>query len=286
VRALRRAPAAMTRDRKVAAFRALHAGEMFVMPNVWDAGGAQLFAGLGFPALATTSAGYAIATGRRDGRGEVDRDDALAHAGALVRATDLPVTADLENGYGDAPEAVAETVIRAAEAGLAGISIEDVRPDRAAPVYDRDAAVARIEAAVGAAREVGIVLTARADGMLARAYAFDEAVTRLQAFEAVGAEVLYAPGVPGLVKLKALCAAVGRPVNHVIGLGAAGASRDELAAAGVARVSLGGSLARLAYGALFEAGRAMGEGRFDLAEAGAGWGEILAAMKAGRPEAP
>ncbi len=254
------------------------------MPNVWEVGGARLFAGLGFGALGTTSAGFAVTTGRRDGRGEVDLDAALGHAAEIAGATDLPVSADLENGYADAPEAVAETVRRAAEAGLAGLSIEDVRPDRGAPVYPRALAIARIEAAVAAAREVDIVLTARADGMLARAYDVEEAVARLRAFEEVGAEVLYAPGVPGLVKLRAITQAVSRPVNHVIGLGAPGASLADLAAAGVRRVSLGGSLARRAFAVLLEAGREMAEGRFDQAEAGPPWAEILEAIRAGRPK--
>lgn len=271
------------RGAKVAAFRALHAEGCFVMPNVWDGGGAQLFAGLGFPALATTSAGLAFTSGRRDGRGDVGLEEALAHGAAIAAATELPVSADLEDGYAAEPEGVAETVRRAAEAGLAGVSIEDVRPDRDAPIYPFDAAVARVAAAAEAAREADIVLTARADGMMHRLYGFDDAIARLQAFEAAGAEVLYAPGLPGLVKLKALCGAVSRPVNHVIGQGGAGATLEDLARAGVRRVSLGGSLARVALGALLEAGREMAEGRFARAEAEPSWPEILTAMKAGRP---
>ncbi len=270
----------MTRSDKVARFRALHAAGIFVMPNVWDAGTARLFAGLGFEALATSSAAFAILSGRRDGQGEVTLDEALAHSGEIAAATDLPVSADLEHGYADPPEALAQTVERAAEAGLAGLSIEDVHPGGA---YPFDAAVARIEAAAAAARRADIVLTARADGMLAREYDFEEALRRLRAFEAAGAEVLYAPGLPGLVKLRALAEAVSAPVNHVIGLGAAGASLADLEAAGVRRVSLGGSLARVALSALLAAGREMREGSFAGAEAGAGWSEISGAITAGRP---
>jgi len=272
------------RAERVAAFRALHAQGIFVMANVWDIGSARLFAGLGLPALATSSAALAISTGRPDGAGAVTLDEALAHAAAIAAATDLPVSADLENGYADAPEAMAEVVTRAADAGLAGLSIEDARSDRQAPAYPRAQAIERIAAAAEAARAADIVLTARADGMLARAYAFDEAVTRLQAFAAAGAEVVYAPGVPGLVKLKALCEAVPAPVNHLIGPGAKGASLEELARAGVRRVSLGGSLARIAYGALLEAGREMAAGGFARAEAGPPWSEILPAMRAGAPQ--
>lgn len=268
---------------KTAAFRALHKESCFVMPNVWDAGGAQLFAGLGFQALATTSAGLAFSTGRRDGAGAIGLDEALAHAAAIVEATGLPVSADLENGYADSPAGLVETVERAAAVGLAGLSIEDVRPDRGAPIYDFDAAVARIQAAAEAARAVDIVLTARADGLLSGAYDLDEAIRRLQAFSAVGAEVVYAPGLADIREIARLCREVDRPVNHVIGLGAPGQSLATLEEAGVRRISLGGSLARAALGALLEAGRAMQKGQFDLAEAGPGWGAILTTMKNGRP---
>ena len=275
----------MSRTEKTAAFRALHQSGCFVMPNVWDAGGAHLFAGLGFQALATTSAGYAFSTGRRDGAGAIGRDEALAHAAGIAAATHLPVSADLEHGYADTPEGVAETVRLAAEAGLAGVSIEDIRPDRSDPVYGFDAAVERIGAAVDEARARDIVLTARADGMLAQVYDFDAALRRLEAFAAAGADVVYAPGLPGLVKIKALCAALDCPVNHVIGLGAGGCSLADLAEAGVRRISLGGSLSRVAYAALLDAGQAMAKGDFSRAEAGAGWSDILGTMKTGRPPA-
>jgi len=273
----------MDREAKVAAFRALHAEGCFVMPNVWDAGGAQLFAGLGFRAFGTTSSGVAVSTGRRDGQGAVGRDEALAHAAVIAASTDLPVSADLEDCYGATPEGVAETVRLAAEAGLAGLSIEDVPLDRSAPIYPRDVALARVEAAVEAARAADIVLTARAEGVLREAYGLDEAIARLQSYEAGGAEVVYAPGLPGFAELRALCAAVSAPVNHLIGPGARGLSLSEIAEAGARRVSLGGSLARVAYGALLEAGRAMAKGDFSRAEAGPGWPEIVTHMNAGRP---
>ncbi len=274
-----------SRLEKTAAFRALHASGCFVMPNVWDAGGARLFAGLGFEALATTSFGLAATTGRRDGAGAVGLDEALDHAAMIVASVDRPVSADLENGYADAPEDVAATVKRAADAGLAGLSIEDARPDPAAPIYPFDAAVARIDAAAKAARDVDIVLTARADGVMAGAYDLDEAIRRLQAFEAAGAEVLYAPGLPDRAAIARVCAAVSAPVNHVIGLGAPGLSVADLAAVGVRRISLGGTLIRLAMVALLEAGQEIRGGRFERIEGAAepGWPPINAAMKAGRP---
>lgn len=270
------------RAEKVAGFRALHAQGCFVMPNVWEPGLAHLMAGLGFEALGTTSSGHAHAEGLRDRSGDIGLDAALAHAARIAGATDLPVSADLENGYADAPEAVAEAVIRTAGAGLAGVSIEDLRPDPSDPVYGRDAAIARIEAAVRAAREADILLTARADGMLIRAYGFEEALARVEAFAALGADVVFVPGLPGLVKLEALCAAVGAPVNHLVGAGARGASLAEIAKAGARRVSVGGNLARVAFSAVLDAGRAMAKGDFGAAETGAPWAEILETMEAGR----
>ncbi|GMG82319.1 oxaloacetate decarboxylase [Paralimibaculum aggregatum] len=273
------------RTARTAAFRALHGAGCFVMANAWDTGSARLFAGAGMKALATTSSGFAAREGHRDGAGELAREAAIAHAAEIAAATGLPVSADLEDCYAATPEGVAETVRLAAAAGLAGLSIEDIRPGAADPAWPFDEAVARVAAAAAAAREADIVLTARADGMLHGAYGLDGALARLRAFEAAGAEVLYAPGLPDLAALRSLCAGVSRPVNHVIGLGAAGAGLAEIAAAGVRRVSLGGSLARVAYGAALEAACEIAEGRFDRAEAGPGWGEIRAAMAAGRDTA-
>ncbi|MBX2856361.1 MAG: isocitrate lyase/phosphoenolpyruvate mutase family protein [Rhodobacteraceae bacterium] len=272
-----------TREEKTAAFRTLHESGCFTMPNVWDAGGAHLLAGLGFKALATTSSGLAYTTGRQDGAGQISLNEALSHASAIASATSLPVSADLENGYADNPEHVAATIRRAAETGLAGASIEDTRPSAATPVYPFDQAVTRVKAAAQTARESDIVFTARADGLITGAYDLAEAIRRLQAFEKAGAEVLYAPGLKNIDEIKAVAAALNRPLNHVIGIGASGLNRDDLAAAGVRRISVGGSLARGALGALLETGAAMASGDFDRVEAGPSWNDILKTMKAGRP---
>lgn len=273
----------MNRADKVAAFRALHAGDCFVMPNVWDRGGALMMAGLGFKALATTSSGYAHSTGRRDGMVDVDLDESLAYAADICGATDLPVSGDMENGFADSPEGVATCVRRSAEAGLAGLAIEDIVQDESRRAYEFGEAVARVEAAAEAAREVDIVLTARADGYLRNVYDLAEAVRRLQAFEEAGAEVLYIPGLKSLDEIRTVTGAVTAPVNHVTGLGAAGSSLADLAAAGVRRISTGGSLARAVMGAMLQAGLAMTEGSFAPIDESANWAEILKAMNAGRP---
>lgn len=273
----------MTRAEKVAAFRALHAGACFVMPNVWDRGGALMMAGLGFKALATTSSGYAHSTGRRDGMVDVDRDESLAHAAEICATTDLPVSGDMENGFADSPEGVADCVRRSAEAGLAGLAIEDIVQDDSRRAYDFDEAVARIDAAAAAAREADIVLTARADGYLRKAYDLAEAVRRLQAFEAAGAAVLYVPGLKDLDEIRTVTGAVSAPVNHVTGLGAAGADLADFADAGVRRISTGGSLARAVMGAMLRAGQAMAAGSFAPIDQSPAWAEILTAMNAGRP---
>ncbi len=244
----------MTRREKTAAFRALHRpGDPFVMPNPWDLGSARLLAGLGAKALATTSAGHAFTLGRPD-MGHVTRDEALAHAAELCAAVAVPVNGDFENGYGRDPETVAETVRLAAEAGLAGVSIEDTDlPDTGA--YDFELAVARVDAAVAAAREVDIVLTARADGWMNRAYDAAEALRRCRAFAHAGAEVLYAP----LIKIETvreLCA-IGPAVNVLASGPMLEYSVADLAAAGAARISVGGSLARVTHRTILEAGRAM-----------------------------
>lgn len=182
-----------SRSEKVAAFRALHQSGCFIMPNVWEAGGARMMQALGFKAIATTSSGYAWTINRKDGARNVSRDETLAHSRLLVEATDLPVNGDFEDCYADDPAGVAETVRLAAEAGLAGVSIEDLWPDGPEVARSFEDALARVEVAVDAARTHDIVLTARADGMIKGAYDLDEAIRRLLAFEAAGAEVLYAP---------------------------------------------------------------------------------------------
>lgn len=241
---------------KALAFRALHARPgAFVIPNPWDAGSARLLASLGFEALATTSAGHAFALGRRDG--SVSRAETLANAHAIVEATDLPVSADLENGFGDDPESAAETIRAAGAVGLAGGSIEDASGDPARPIYELPLAVERVAAAVEAARSLKapFVLTARAENFLHGRPDLEDTIRRLQAFEKAGAEVLYAPGLTKLDQIRTLCGSVSRPVNVVMGLVGGAFSVHQLAEAGVKRISLGSSLARAALGALMRAAR-------------------------------
>jgi 2-methylisocitrate lyase-like PEP mutase family enzyme len=233
-------------------FLTLHvSGVPLLLPNPWDVGSARLLAGLGFEALATTSSGYAATLGRRDGG--VTRDEALAHAAAIAGATELPVSADLENGFGDAPEAVAETVALARETGLAGCSVEDWSGERG--LYDRDLAVERVAAAVEAAHAGPgrLVLTARAENHLRGVDDLDDTIARLQAYEQAGADVLYAPGLRTLEQIAAVVGAVSRPVNVLMLPGVPPVPK--LAAAGVARVSVGGAFAFAALGAVVEAAR-------------------------------
>jgi 2-methylisocitrate lyase-like PEP mutase family enzyme len=250
-----------------------------VLPNPWDAGTARVLAGLGFEALATTSAGLAYTLGRRDGEGLVTRDEALAHAAAIVEATPLPVSADLENCFGDEPGTVAETIRAAAAVGLAGASVEDStgRPDE--PIYPFTLAVERVAAAAEAARATGFVLTARAENLLHGRDDLDDTVARLRAFEAAGADVLYAPGLRTLDQVRAVCAAVSKPVNVLAwpGLG----DLDALAAAGASRVSTGSGLAVAALAGFFTAARELREGSFGFLGRNAP-GREAAAFMAGR----
>lgn len=235
-------------------FRALHeAPGAFVIPNPWDVPSARLLAGLGFPALATSSAAAATTFGRKDG--ELTRDEALAHARLIVHATGLPVSADLEKGFGEEPEVVAETVRLAAEAGLVGCTIEDSTGDPQHPLYDFQLAVERIAAASEAVRALPFpfMLTARAHNLLYPNPSVDETIRRLQAFEKVGADVLFAPGLPDLAAVKALCAAVSKPVNFMVGIKGKSFSVAELAEAGVKRISLATSLYRAAMTGLLDA---------------------------------
>jgi 2-methylisocitrate lyase-like PEP mutase family enzyme len=267
-----------SQSEKARAFRALHERPgAFVMPNPWDVGTARILAGLGFAALATTSAGLAFVLGRRDGEAAVSRDEALAHAGAIVAATPLPVSADLENGFGDAPERAAETIRLAAGAGLVGASIEDATTDPERPIYDASLAAERIAAAVDAARALPFpfTLTARAENFLHGRPDLDDTIRRLQAFEAAGADVLYAPGLRDLRMIRALCTAVGKPVNVIMGLAGAPFSIDQLSAAGVRRISLGSALSRTALGAFLRAAREIKEcGTFTFADGAASFAEI------------
>ena len=246
------------------AFRALHRpGDPFVLANAWDVGSARMLAALGAQAIGTSSSAHAFTQGRPDGHG-VDRDTALAHAADLVAATPLPVSADLEDGFGPNPEDCAETVRLAAEAGLAGLSIEDTAlPGRGA--YPRDLAIARIEAAVSAARALprDIVLVARADGLLTGSYDLHEALARLRAFDEAGADCLYAPMPATIGDLASICRATTKPVNALAAGRFAQHSRAEFAAIGVARISLGGALARTTHRALHDAAQAiLGNGDF------------------------
>lgn len=240
-------------------FAALHQGpDLLVLPNPWDAGSARMLAHLGFKALATTSAGLAFSLGRRDAEGAVSREEALANARAIVEATPLPVAADLENGYGDSPEACAETLRLAAEAGLVGGSIEDASGRPEAPIYDAGLALERIQAAVEAARALPFpfTLAARAENFLHGRPDLDDTLRRLVAYAEAGADVLYAPGLTTREQIAEVVAAVApKPVNILVGSPALALTLDELAALGVRRVSLGSNLARVAYGAFFEAAR-------------------------------
>jgi 2-methylisocitrate lyase-like PEP mutase family enzyme len=265
---------------KANAFRALHEGPgAFVIPNPYDVGTARILAGLGFQALATTSAGCAFGLGRREGA--MTRDEALAHARAIVEATPLPVSADLENGFGDAPETVAETVRLAAETGLAGCSIEDAtgNPDR--PIYEFAQAVERVAAAVEAARALPFrfTLTARAENFLHGRPDLDDTISRLQAFEAAGADVLYAPGPSEFEPIRRICSALEKPVNVIGGLGPTPLTVEQLAAAGVRRISVGSALARIALGAFLAAAREVkAHGSFSFTSRCASFKEIEAFM--------
>lgn len=249
-----------TREEKYEAFRALHERPgAFVIPNPWNAGTARILTALGFEALATTSAGYGFAVGLRDSAGLLTRDGVLANAKEIVEATDLPVSADLLNNFGRSPEDCAETIRRAAAVGLVGGSVEDDSGDRADPIYGFDLAVARIAAAAAVARDRQFVLTARAENFLRGRPDLDDTIRRLQAYAEAGADVLYAPGLPDLDAIRRVCAAVPKPVNVVMGLKGAPYSVDDLAAAGVKRISVGGSLARAALGGFLRAAQEIKE---------------------------
>ena len=259
-------------------FHALHErGRIFVLPNPWDIGTAKILAALGFEALATTSAGYAFSRGRVDWVGEVDRDEALAHAREIVQATSLPVSADLENGFGESPETVAETVRLAAAIGLAGCTIEDTSGDPEKPIYDQSLAIERIAAGAEAVASLDhrFVLTARAENYLHGRPDLDDTLERLTGYEAVGADVLYAPGLPGLDSIEKVCTSVSKPVNVVAGIGLAGVTLAELEQAGVTRVSVGSSLARTALGAMLGAAQEIRDhGTFTAFESAASFSEI------------
>jgi 2-methylisocitrate lyase-like PEP mutase family enzyme len=245
-----------TQLEKANAFRALHERDgAFIIPNPWDAGTAKLLASLGFEALATTSLGLANTLGRPDGEGAVSRGEVLGNCAAIAAATHLPVSADLENCYAHEPRAAAEMIRLAAEAGVVGGSIEDATGDDADPIYDFQLAVERVQAAVEVARSLSFpfVLTARAENFLHGRRDLDDTIRRLQAFEKAGADVLYAPGLRDLATIRAVVSSVTKPVNVVMSTADPAITADQLAQAGVKRISVGGSLSRLALAAVVKA---------------------------------
>ena len=256
---------------KAAAFKSLHERPgIFIVPNPWDAGSARMLEGLGFEALATTSGGLAYSLGKPDGLARVTREETLANVEAIVNATGLPVSADLENCFGDSPEVCAETILLAARAGLCGGSVEDATGNPDEPIYPLELSVRRVEAAVKAAKSLGLpfILTARAENLIRGRLDLADTIRRLQAYAEAGADVLFAPGVKTPEEIAAVVAAVApKPVNVIMGLAGSSLSLADLAALGVKRVSLGSSLVRAAYGAFLHAAEEVKEkGTFSFAE--------------------
>jgi 2-methylisocitrate lyase-like PEP mutase family enzyme len=265
-----------TQTEKGQAFRALHQRDhAFIIPNPWDIGTARLLAHLGFEALASTSAGYASSVGLPDGA--VGREAMIAHISALASATDLPVSADLENGFADAPEIVAETIRLAAAAGVVGGSIEDATGRAEQPIYDQGLAAERVRAAAESVRALGFpfTLTARAENYINGRPDLRDTIQRLQAYQEAGADVLYAPGLTSPDDIAALVRSVDRPVNVLMGLPGASLNLAALSAIGVRRVSVGSALARAALGAFLRAAREMQQdGTFAFTEHAASSREI------------
>ena len=261
---------AMTQSDKAKQFRALHeAPGAFVIPNPWDAGSARILAGLGFAALATSSGASAGILGKRDGK--VTREEALAQCRGIVEAVDLPVAADLEKGFGDAPEVAAETIRLAAGAGLVGGSIEDASGNRDKPLFDFAHATERVAAAVQAARSLPFpfTLTARTENFLRGNPDLDDTIKRLQAFEKAGADVLFAPGLPDIAAVRTVCSSLSRPFNFMVGIKGKSFTVAELKAAGVKRISLATSLYRAAMSGLVDAAReTKDQGTFGYVERG------------------
>ena len=249
-------------------FRALHERDQaFIIPNPWDIGTARILAHLGFEALASTSMGYAFSAGQRDNT--VERDRIMKHIAEIASAIDLPVSADLENGFGDPPEAAAETIRLAAAAGVVGGSIEDATERSDDPIYEKSQAVERVRAAVEAARALSFpfTLTARAENYLHGRPDLKDTIARLQAYQEAGADVLYAPGLTSKEDIAAVVKSVDRPVNVVMGLQGVQLSQSELSALGVRRISVGSALTRTALGAFLRAAREMREqGTFTFAK--------------------
>jgi 2-methylisocitrate lyase-like PEP mutase family enzyme len=270
----------VTREQKYKTFKALHEGTAtFVIPNPWNAGTAKILTALGFEALATTSAGYAFSIGQEDSTTNLTREGILANAKEIVEATDLPVSADLQNGFGPSPETCSETIRLASSIGLAGGSIEDATGHPSVPIYDFQLAVERIEAAAETAQTHQFLLTARAENFLHGRPNLDDTIRRLRSFEEAGADVLYAPGLPSLEAIREVCASVSKPVNVLMGLKGATFSVEELAAAGVKRISVGGSFARAALGAFVRAAREVKEkGTFTYASEAISHADVSAYM--------
>lgn len=241
---------------KALAFQALHSRRQpLILPNPWDAGSAKILTSMGFEALATTSAGLAFSLGRRDAEGALSRGEILANAQSIVEATHLPVSADLENGFGDSPEEVSKTIHMAAEIGLVGGSIEDATGNPQAPIYEFNHALERVIAGVEAARSLSLpfVFVARAENFSAGIQNLDDTIRRLIAFEQAGADVLFAPSLPNLNAIQLVCEALQKPVNVVMGLAGSTFTVDDLAKVGVQRISLGSSFARAALGEFIRA---------------------------------
>ena len=270
-----------TQHEKAARFRALHEGPgAFIIPNPWDVGSSRMLAGLGFQALATSSAASACAIGLRDGG--LSRDQALQHARIIVEATDLPVSADLEKGFGDAPEIVAETVRFAAAAGLVGCTFEDTTGNPSRPLYEDQLAIERIAAATEVAHRLPFpfMLTARAHNLMFENASLDATIDRLQAFERAGADVLFAPGLPDLEAVRRVCSALRKPFNFMAGIKGKSFSVAELADAGVRRISLATSLYRAAMTGFLDAAREVKEsGQFTFLDRSVSTAELLGIMR-------
>lgn len=275
---------ALSQTQKYETFKALHARPgAFVIPNPWNAGTAMMLSALGYEALATTSAGVGFSIGRRNSAAALPREMILDNAREIVEATDLPVSADLEDGFGASPEICAETVRLAAQIGLVGGSIEDATGNPEDPIFPFELAVERVASSCEAARELPFMVTARAENLLHKWGDLDETIKRLQAFAEVGADVLYAPGLPDLEAIRVVCKAVNKPVNVVMGLTGPLYSVEELEAAGVKRISVGGAFARAAFGGFIQAAKEVKErGTFTFANDAMPGAEISRYMSAAR----
>ena len=268
---------------KALAFQSLHqrAG-LFVLPNAWDAGSAKILTSQGFEAIASTSAGLAFSLGKPDGEGKLTKEETFENIRAIVRATHLPVAADLENGFGDDPGDCAQTILEAAAAGLVGGSIEDATGNQNDPIYPFELSVARIKAAVIAARDLSFpfMLVARAENLIYGRIDLPDTIRRLQAYADAGADVLFAPGLRNAADVKAVVDALpGKPINVVAGFSGEGISLDELSALAVKRVSLGSSLSRIAYGALSDAGKILQTNRLPSMDGVISYDAMNALMK-------